>query len=436
MSVAVHRWLNRSVPLLTERWDAETFVPDVDVQHDWTPLRMLKVRISEGVRLSSHESQLFGLYRPSSIRSLMLEDRDLSRMPDSWERLSLVGAGDVVVSKFLPLSAAWVSPTTPRRPVDANCLRIIGLHDEDGFWLANVLEHPYYQALTTRLAAGSALPRLGQRDLRELKIPATPTEMKALVAEWTVVQEVLAKTRQTLEQLRSDVNEWIEDSAPTIPESPTPVFYPPSALRESWLPVALTLQSFQAEASRNGWIALENFLTTNIDRLREWNPNLRVLRLSDSCGGFEFDLPEIEAIEHSAYRIYEQPLIPGEVLLSILGSAPKVILHHPPKSATVWVSDHWVRFGMRSHAGTLALLLMNDSIILQLAMATTGVARQFVSRSDVAGIRIPWPQESIARRWHEGLCAILEQSAEAQAKAADIRLAVRALVEDRMGRIR
>ena len=104
------RWVPPSLPLLTLRWDAEAYVFAPLERGEWMALGDLRARFREGGRVSSSEAADLGLFRSSSIRGLMLHDDDLTPMPASWGGLSPVGPGDVVLSKFLPVSAAWVSP--------------------------------------------------------------------------------------------------------------------------------------------------------------------------------------------------------------------------------------------------------------------------------------------------------------------------------------
>ncbi len=428
------RWFPPSSPLLEQRWDAETFVHGLQERGEWLALENLGVRIREGERLEAAEAHRLGLYRPSCIRRLALDDGELASMPTTWGKMSTIGPGDVVVSKFLPVDAAWVAPSTARRPIDANCVRVVGLQDETGFWIANVFEQPAYQTFLARRGSGAALPRLGLRDLRALRVPVPPCGLAGLVLDWSKASRRRASADQELRRLRHEVNAWAVADAPALPDPRTPRLHTPTAIGASWAPAHAALQIFQTEADRRGWRSLGELFPDDSQRLRSRVAALRVLRLSDTDGAFGFDLPKLAELQHPSFRIYGHPLEPDEVLLSVLGSSPKVVLNSPSKSSTVWLSDHWVRFRGLSAPGSLALLLGSPAVTSQLGLAVTGAARQFVPRADLAEIRIPRPETGQAGEWHDRLAAALKERAAANAELDRIRAQVAGLIDECLGR--
>lgn len=429
-----HRWTPPTAPQLTERWDAEVYVFGLQERGSWLALGRLKARIREGERVPSAEAAELGLYRPSSIWGLMLHDQDLPPMPSSWGELSPVGIGDVVLSKFLPVSAAWVSRSTPRRPIDANCVRVIGLAGDQGFWIAHVLEHPTYQQMLARLASAATIPRVGLRDLRALRVPETPPGLGELTAEWTRATRALLVAQEDVQALQAQVNAWIDLDEPPPPRALEPQFYAAADVDDSWMPGHLALRSYQSLASRRGWVRLADLLSEDSERLRGRRIEaLRVLRLSDSDSAFGFAPPELAELKHPTFRIYGRPFGAGEVLLSVLGSSSKVVFHHPRRSATVWISDHWARFQPRKDPGALALLLRSPVVSGQLALATTGAARQFVSRTELLQIRVPWPERDRRRLWHQRLSAALDGIAQATDRLAAVRSEMRGLIDEHLG---
>ena len=433
-AVTSHRWTPPTTPQLAERWDAETYVFGLQERGSWFALGRLKARLREGERVPSAEAVELGLYRPSSLVGLMLHDDDLAPMPSSWGELSPVGLGDVVLSKFLPVSAAWVSQSTPRRPSDANCVRVIGLASDQGFWIANVLEHPTYQQMLARRASAATIPRVGLRDLRALRVPETPLGIGGLTAEWTRASRDLTAAREGIRALQDEVNTWVELDEPPSLSALEPRFYPAADVDDSWTPGRLALRGYQSAASRRGWVRLAELLSEDSERLRGRRVEaLRVLRLSDADGGFGFDLPELAELRHPTFRIYARPFGAGEVLLSVLGSASKVVFHHPGRAATVWLSDHWARFQPREDPGALALLLRGPVVSGQLALATTGSARQFVPRTELLDIHIPWPECDRRRHWHGRLSTALEGVAQANDRLEAVRTEMRGLVDEHLG---
>jgi len=278
------------------------------------------------------------------------------------------------------------------------------------------------------------LPRIGLRDLRALRVPSPPIGLKALVLDWSNASRSRAAARLDVRRLRAEVNDRIAEDAPSPPNQRAPRFHTAAALGDSWVPVHAALQRFQADVDLRGWKPLRELISPESERLRGRRlAALRVLRLSDTNGLFGFELPGLAELKHPSFRIYGHPLQPNEVLLSVLGSSPKVVLNHPPMESTVWLSDHWARFRGLASPGALALVLESPSVTWQLTLATTGAARQFVARVDMAEIRIPWPEPAVARRWHERLVTALEETAAADAKLNIIRAEVMGLVDECLG---
>ena len=118
---------------------------------------------------------------------------------------------------------------------------------------------------------------------------------------------------------------------------------------------------------------------------------------------------------------------------SVLGSASKVVFHHPRRSASVWISDHWARFQPREDPGALALLLRSPVVAGQLALATTGSARQFVPRAELLDIRVPWPERERRHRWHMRLSSALEGSSQAEERLKAVRSEMRGLIDEHLG---
>jgi hypothetical protein len=299
-----------------------------------------------------------------------------------------------------------------------------------GFWIANVIGHPTYQAMLARRAAGSVLPRLRLLELRALRVPEPPKDTERLVAEWTSATHDLAAATSDVRALQAKVDAFVEADSP---RSPTPIkrqFYSSAAVTGSLLPVQVALASFRADADRRGWRLLADFLSDDSERLRGRRLGaLRVLRLSDTEGAFGFALPGLTELAHPSFRIYADPLEPDEVLLSVLGSSSKVIFNHPACSATIWIADHWARLKSQPEPGALAMLLKTGSVAAQLSVAATGAARQFIPRAELSSVRLPWPEATLRRKWQADLSAALERVHHATDRLTAIRRRVSELVD-------
>lgn len=425
-------WVRPSVDLLSERWDAEPYASRVGSIRNWPEIGRLRGRFREGVRSPADEF----CYRPSSITDLRLTGEGLAapQIPTVMATEPAVASGDVVLSKFLPLRAAWVSMSTPRRSIDSNCVRIIGLSREMGFWVANVLEHPVYQDLFLRGTAASVIPRLGLRDLKRLRVPQPPPEVGGWVARWSDALDGLHSALGEVKDLQSQAEELARMEMPHLVDTNAARFCSAADIPDAWLPGHVALRHFQRLVAAGGWRSLADLFSLRAERMRGRELHaVRVLRLSHADAPFGFELPNLAELNHPSFRIYADPLRPAEVLLSVLGSAPKFVFHHPSVTTSVWVADHWIRFAGGEAPGALALLLRTQPVVWQLGLAATGTARQFVTRAEIENVRVPWPPAAVGQRWHLRLCAALERIKTSKDQLAEIRSGMKALVDRALG---
>jgi hypothetical protein len=430
------RWIAASAPMLQEHWDVGGYVLAAELPDEWVTLGDLRARFRDGVKVSAEGARALGLYRPSSIRGLQLHDDELGSLVDDLLDHERVATGDVVLSKFLPVRAAWVAPSTTRRGADPNCVRITGLEEHVGFWVAAMLEHAGYQQYLRHRAAGSMLPRIGLRDLKSLRVPRPPIEVRRLAARWVAATDAAATARQELAELQSEIEVAVQAEAPTVVDSRIPQFYKSSDLSDEWTPARAARDQFQAEArAKSGWVPLGRFESEHIGRMRS-SPEreIRVLRLGDADGGLGFRLPEPEAVEHASFRFYAESLLPDEVLLSVLATAPKVVFNYPaPKEEEVWVADHWFRLDGRKTPGVLAMLLRTEPVTWQLNQMASGMAQQYIARSDLVEVVLPNPARLPAVDWERRLRPVLDAAASAQRELDAIRTETAELVGRHLG---
>lgn len=434
MDLIRHKWVEAGDRRLCERMDANFHVFSPVERGSWLSLQELAPRIEEGERLYAMESERRGYFRPSSIQDLRLDERGLASFDMAGE-FRVVGVGDVVMSKFLPPRAAWVTASTARRPIDQNCVRLIGLEQEYGFWVANVLEHPYYQGLLAKRSASSMIPRLGLRDLRSLRVPETPVEARALAERWSHAEEELSVAEGRLVSLQEEVEEYVKAETPLFPDL-QPQFYPTASFPDVWTPGYARLKRFQAQVRAQGWVRLEDFLSEDFARMRERvAESVRVLHLRNADGMFGFHTPEPHEFRQMVFRLFKKPLQAGEVLLSVLGTSPKVVFHHPvsPLSSEIFLSDQWVRLEPSATSGALALLLNAPPISQQLGSATTGSIQQFVPKSEFEQLCIPNVPAFLATEWDQRLRELLESVNHSQKQLDDILVETRQLVSACIG---
>lgn len=412
-----------------ERWDADTVVHTSVAPSSWTSPTDLGGDIVEGVRPGRQRGGVAPLlYRPSHLGGgqLMPEADHLATAPRPSRRA--VGPGDVIVSKFLPPRCALATSRAPRHAPDSNCLRIVGLDPAPALWLVALLEHPAFGGQVARATAGTLLPRLGARDLARLDLPPVPYGVDALVPRWQESANGLIQLRRELHELRQDAQAVADELAPPLPDAHAPTWMPGRDVPDTWAPDQVARVRYQSRLASRGWIALDTYLRDDVPRLRSRIPPARVLRLSDATGDFDFHLPELAEVKPPWFRLYADPLRPGEVLLSTLGSASKVVFHHPAVDSTVFVADLWVRIDGGVTPGALALLLETHQVSWQLQGATTGAVRQFVAREDVAAVRLPRLTREASRALHDRLVRLLDRRSALQTRIDAVRAELANLV--------
>ncbi|MBL9106394.1 MAG: hypothetical protein JNL82_36060 [Myxococcales bacterium] len=426
--VPAWRFVPAREAVMLQRWDAEFSVKTRAVGTAWRSLGDLGAEVSEGLRPERASGPEPLLFRPSHlVDGLVMPDAEhLATAPVCSSRA--VGPGDVVVSKFQPPRVGLVIPAVPRHVPDANCLRIIGLRPEWALWLTALFTHPGFAAHLGRQSSGSTLPRVGARDLAEMLLPPMPAEVSTLVPPWLDASEILLNVQRELGELRREALALADETAPLPPDPGGPTWIPADEMPDTWAPDQAALARYQLRLARAGWLPLARFLPTDPARLREHIPPARVLHLGDATGDLGFHLPEMAPVRPPWFRLYADPMRPGEVLLSTLGSAPKVVLNEPACPSTVWLSDQWARLDGGPNAGALALLLETRQVAWQLASATTGAVRQFIGREELAEVRVPAPPAAAAASLHRRVVALVGRRREAVSRLAELRALLASLV--------
>jgi len=411
-----------------ERWDAEFNVGSLHVGASWITLADLGAEVGEGLRAGRVRGPEPLLYRPSHIGDgVLVPDAAYLEVPPTRSSRS-IGPGDVLVSKFLPPRAALVSPGMPRHAPDGNCLRVIGLRQEVALWITGLLSHPGFAPRIAQHGSGRSLPRIGARELAELPFPAPPAGLATLATAWSEAGDERLEIDRDLIELQAETQEFANDKAPAAPDPRKPTWVPPENVPDTWAPDQAALVRYQHQLARAGWVKLGRFLAKEPARLRGRIPPARLLRLTDATGDLGFKLPDVAPVRPPWFRIYADPLRPGEVLLSTLGSAPKVVLSAPPTVSTVWVSDQWARLDGGAAPGALALGLRTSQVIWQLGSAATGAVRQFIGRGELAEVCVPAPTAGIAASINRRLLDLMERRKAIDDRLAGLRAELAALV--------
>jgi hypothetical protein len=117
-----------------------------------------------------------------------------------------------------------------------------------------------------------------------------------------------------------------------------------------------------------------------------------------------------------ANRVFSEPLHADDVILSTLGSNPRVAFMVSKPQVPVHAVDHWERLRFRAHAAAFALILQTGAVTRQLRSFASGSVQQFVRPEDIQRLFLPvlpdetlsqWDRSfrSLARAWQENEAA-------------------------------
>lgn len=124
-----------------------------------------------------------------------------------------------------------------------------------------------------------------------------------------------------------------------------------------------------------------------------------VLRLSDIS-----DVPLVPsslepAVPLQTNRVFRDPIQPEDVLLSTLGSNPRVAFALSSPQPPVYAVDHWERLRFRAHAAAFALILQTGAVARQLRSLARGSIQQFVRSEDIHRMFLPVLPDEILAQW-------------------------------------
>jgi hypothetical protein len=436
---------------LQERWDPLGVIYSLPTGKGWWQVGDRAPMVSSSLRMYAFDADLkeTPLYRVPDLEGDILnppmeywQKDSLNKIPNELEPYRMQ-PGDVAITQLAPPRAAWGTQATPRLPLADNWFLVKGLQKTEGFWLAQYLNHPEIQQRLANQVSGTTLPRLTLRDIRRLGYPPLPEEARELAIKWGELEAAHFAALENLQELQLQLKAQINATIPDLPDIQSPAFFSPELINDVLLPGFSYLSTYQTELDRLGWLPLKKLLpSTRWGRGRlkgDDSPTLRVLRLSDVNEQFGFNLPEESEVTSRLSNLQAAPLEPDEVLLSTLGSAPKVVFNHPPmteqgldgtdRPQEIYLTDYWVRL-KAPWPGALALVLNTPVVRWQLAQSTMGVVQQMVSREALGQVRVPpLLKASDGEAFHHSLCFTLEKLAEVQKNHGEIRAEVRYLID-------
>lgn len=344
------------------------------------------------------------VYRQANIKPLRLQLGAQHWASPQIEGRWCVRPGDVVLNKLAPVRAAFVSPAAKRHPVDGNTLIVRDLARAEAAWVALCLNHSGYERLLLR--DSGVVDRVGMKALAALRVPPVPPEMDGLSARARDALDEQTLAGEAMHHVRTEANVLTSAAPATTRPLRSGAFFARDAVtHESWLPTATALRAEQTSLAEDlGWVAIAELASWD-DRARlTYAPEgTRALRLRD-VGEDLFVAPTDDAKEDLVpSRMLAKPLVPGEVLLSTLGSSFRTAYVDDDVPQNTFPTDGWVRVRFRETPAAWALLLSTDALRSQAARLVVGSVQQFVPPEALRSLRVPVPPREVRDRWQRAV---------------------------------
>lgn len=324
-------------------------------------------------------------------------------------------AGDVVVKRVAPVVAAVVPPGLPLFPVDAAFFFIRGLAEPTAWWVAFCLNHPAVADYLISKSGRGVLSRVSLTVLREWEVPAMPGDftllsrrLGELLSKRSFLAGRFADLRAAVETAVAEqmATTAYEDSEQRFSQPFWTGFFPAGLAETSWLPAHVASISRSAALRRDrDWRPLSSFLLPSPpsrNRLSKLDTQTPVLRLSN-VGEVPLVPASVKPSDKAqANRVFSEPLHADDVILSTLGSNPRVAFMVSTPQVPVHAVDHWERLRFRAHAAAFALILQTGAVTRQLRSFASGSVQQFVRPEDIQRLFLPVLPDETLSQWDRG----------------------------------
>ena len=398
-----------------ESWDAALFllggVGFMKTLKLGRPLSEI-AEVFEGRRDVSGEDDLALLYRGSSILQFEITPTRDQWSRNRWVDEDAIRAGDVLLKRVAPVSVAIVAPGVPSFPVDGNIFVIRGLDQAKACWVAYCLSHPDVGNYLLSKSGRSILSRVSLSVLRSWKVPETPAPFFHFAVRFGSLLQKRVFLSGQITALEVEVEQAVaeqmastgyEESDQLFAQSSWAFFFPAFSMDTSWLPihVATDYRSKVLQGDRD-WRPLRLCLLPeepSRGRFSQFDEPLPVLRLSD-VGEIPLVPERLEAsVPSQVGRVYSEPIAAEDILLSTLGSSPRVAFAPIKTEPPVYAVDLWERLRFRSHAAAYALILQSSAIRRQLRSLASGSVLQFIRHEDVQRLVLPVHDDETLTHW-------------------------------------
>lgn len=391
-------------------------------------------KVFEGDRTQRSEADTASVF---VYRARALSPFELSPTPEQWRTAAPFGPlpvqpGDVILKRVAPVAAAVVTSGLPALSVDGNFFVIRGLPEADAWWIAFCLNHPACADYLLSKSGRGVLSRVSLSVLRSWTVPATPPGFARLARRLAELASKRTFLAGQIAALKADVETAVAeqmaatayaDSEERFSLRSWSFFFPAALTDTSWLPlhVATEYRSEVLHRDRD-WQPLSAYLlpdSPSRNRLSPMNEAIPVLRLSD-VGPVPLVPGSLTAsIPLQANRVFGNPLQPEDVLLSTLGSSPRVAFTPANLQPPVYAVDHWERLRFRAHAAAFALILQTGAVTRQLRSLASGSVQQFIRPEDIQRLFLPVLADETLAHWDRSFRSLCRSWAQTDADWTD-----------------
>jgi hypothetical protein len=253
------------------------------------------------------------------------------------------------------------------------------------------------------LVESGVLQRVGIGSLESLRVAPTPPQLEGLSARLRDILDEKTMAGEALNLALGEADDTVDAVGTSSFHLAGGAFFPREAVsNESWVPEATALRAEQVALEQDhGWVAVGDLAwSDDRARLTDAHEGARALRLRDVGDDLFVSLAEeAPGEEILPGRTLAKPLVPGEVLLSTLGSSFRVAYVDDDVPPDTFPVDGWARMRFRETPAAWALLLSTDPLRSQAARLAVGTVQQFVTPEALRSLRVPVPPRELRDRW-------------------------------------
>jgi len=407
-----------------DTWDAQVFcgrILPVLRLADAGAAVLQGIDVIEGQRWGEGSETTGPVYRLSNLGAM-----ELRLEPEHCASPRIVSSrcvcpGDIVVSKSAPVRAAIATPNIFRHPVDANCYLVRGLDLAMGFWFALCINQPAFGDYLVRKSGAAIVPRVRADVLGSVRLPRPPAGLAAISRRVYGCIEQRLDSHVELFRFLATVRDEVESQLPNSVaeggdnETVAPTwhrFFQTADIDDSLVPGHVAVNGYQRRLKQDaGWKSIRHLIGTSGwggNRVTDSADGVRTLQLSDVGDDLTVLISQVRSDVSASRRVYAEPLLLNEVLLSALVSRSRVAFVGNTPSKSIYPTDHWHRLRFHETPGAWAAVLSDPEIHEQLWRLAIGTVQQFAPPWTIRKLvlpdisletRVKW--DTFLRRWQQ-----------------------------------